>query len=71
MKPEIVNATLAPDMGIQEIANSHNSLGEVLIGRNAAAVSVFRVADTSISGVRAVSHYSGADPIGADRRLIY
>jgi hypothetical protein len=67
LKPEIGNATLALDMGIQEIANSHNILDKVLIGRKAAAGSVFQVADTSISGVRAVAHYSGADPIGADR----
>jgi uncharacterized protein with gpF-like domain len=60
--PEIVNATLSSSLGVQEIANFHYRLDELVIGLNGASSTLFRAADTTVDGVNAISLYSSADP---------
>ena len=60
--PEIVNATLSPQMGIQEIANFGYRSDLLVIALNGASAGLLKAADTTVNGVHAISLYSSADP---------
>ena len=60
--PEIINATLSPSMGIQEIDHFQYMIDKLVLNLNGAPNSVLHVADTTVNGAAAISVYSGADP---------